>query len=114
MNKPAMEKLAAYIENLAPEKVDMSHWFGTEFLTSKIFCESDVQTICGTSACIAGWQVLISGLCLNELGGVFWEGDPDNCLGDAMDVAAKQLDLNYTEVNALILSEWLATRVSAG
>lgn len=63
MNVERMEALAKYLDKLPEEKFDMDFWVWSPLEDS--MCEADALNSCGTTCCIAGWAVLMSGECLD-------------------------------------------------
>ncbi len=67
MNKRRMESLAKFIEKLPPEHFNMSEWIITGEEEAKL-CKKDILDSCGTTCCIAGWQGIKAGYCLDFMG----------------------------------------------
>jgi hypothetical protein len=62
-----------------PEVLDMADWLqigSNDYNDADIRAAGDITTTCGTTACFAGWTVLLGGYELDEDGYVYRGGNP--------------------------------------
>lgn len=69
MNVARIKALADFIESVPEENFDMDFYANDEDSPSRFIVCKDNATACGTSCCIAGWQVVLAGFCIRYAAG---------------------------------------------
>lgn len=107
MNVKLMERIAKKLDSLPDEKFNMGNWAkrrGSKEDGPETVCP-EIANECGTSCCIGGWALVDKGYCVSPGGHVYSSVDEQgwgiNYLGEAEEMAADLLDLDYNEAQSL-------------
>jgi hypothetical protein len=120
--KRKLENLAAFIEKLPRKAFNINIWaknnkrhFDSDgkIVPRNIVSKKDLNNLeeCGTTCCIAGWQVVRKGFSVTNLGTVSKGG---KFINSAPILAAEQLGLNLDESSALFYPRESKLRVLTG
>src|SRR5215831_13943407 len=107
MDKRKLENLAKFIEKLPRRSFDISTWVNIpqKMLNKNPYqriCKSIVKHPCGTTCCIAGWEVIRNGYCMNDFGEVYKDKKPESeFVCDALEFAKNSLDLTEEQAGEL-------------
>lgn len=99
--KRKLKNLAKFIASVPKKHFDMYVWAHSKKMDKKgedIVCEENAN-LCGTACCLAGWQVIRKGYCINEDAIVKTKKGKE--VGYTPDVARKQLGLSESEASKL-------------
>ena len=104
LNEKAVLKLANFLESLPRQRFYMGQWIagngkdGLKFFKVATKPKKTKDPDCGTTCCIAGWQVSLMGLYLNSNGEVFKKAKDSESVGLAWEIAKNALGLETTNL----------------
>jgi len=113
-----LRKLAKFMEKVSGFQFNMSNWFQSDKWYGEEpqgrICETEMKKeekgeFCGTACCLAGWQIMRIGYCVDPKQNVYKSARSKKVLGHVSEVAEKTLGLETDEANLLFLpGQWPA------